>query len=89
MEHTAVNGSVHTACKQHQMVCKQICVQICLRVLCERGLATVVIFQLVSPWLKCQDVGYADQRLMCYNKALLLPHNINPDLDPKATLEMN
>ena len=36
-EHTVVNGSVHTACKQHQRLCAQICVQICLRVLCERG----------------------------------------------------
>ncbi len=34
MEHTAVNGSVHTSCKQHQRVCTQIC----LYVLCERGL---------------------------------------------------
>ncbi len=25
MEHTAVNGSVHTGCKQHQRVCMQIC----------------------------------------------------------------
>ena len=25
MEHTAVNGSVHTGCKQHQRVFKQIC----------------------------------------------------------------
>ena len=38
MEHTAVNGSVHTGCMQHQRVCTQICVQIYLRVLCERGL---------------------------------------------------
>ncbi len=38
MEHTAVNGSVHTSCKQHQRVCTQICVQICLRVLCEWGI---------------------------------------------------
>ncbi len=37
IEHTAVNGSVHTACKQHQIVCMQICVQMCLCVLCERG----------------------------------------------------
>ncbi len=34
MEHTAVNESVHTGCKQHQ----SICTQICLRVLCEWGL---------------------------------------------------
>ena len=33
-----VNGSVHTACKQHQRVCTQICVQMCSRVLCERTL---------------------------------------------------
>ncbi len=33
VEHTVVNGSVHTACKQHQRVCTQIC----LRVLCEGG----------------------------------------------------
>ncbi len=33
MEHTVVNGSVHTGCMQHQ----RVCVQICLRVLCERG----------------------------------------------------
>ncbi len=32
MEHTAVNGSVHTGCKQHQRVCAQN-----LRVLCEWG----------------------------------------------------
>ncbi len=38
MEHTAVNGSVHTDCTQHQRVCTQICLQICLRVLCEQGL---------------------------------------------------
>ncbi len=38
MEHTAVNGSVHTGCKQHQRVCTQICMQICLRILCEQGL---------------------------------------------------
>ncbi len=38
MEHTAVNGSVHTGCKQHQRVYTQICAQICLRVLCEWGL---------------------------------------------------
>ena len=38
MEHTAVNGSVHTGCKQHERVCVQICTQICLCVLCERGL---------------------------------------------------
>ncbi len=37
MEHTAVNGSDHTGCKQHQRVCMQICVQICLRILCEWG----------------------------------------------------
>ncbi len=35
MERTAVNGSVHTGCKQHQRVCTQICMQICLCVLCE------------------------------------------------------
>ncbi len=34
MEHIVVNGSVHTACKQHQRVCRQMC----WRVLCERGL---------------------------------------------------
>ena len=39
MEHTAVNGSVHTGCRQHQRVCTQICVQICLCVLCEWGLS--------------------------------------------------
>ena len=38
MEHTAINGSVHTGCTQHQRVCTQICMQICLRVLCEWGL---------------------------------------------------
>ncbi len=38
MGHTAVNGSVHTGCKQHQRLCAQICMQICLRALCERGL---------------------------------------------------
>ncbi len=38
MEHTAINGSIHTGCKQHQRVCVQICVQICLCVLCEWGL---------------------------------------------------
>ena len=38
MEHTAVNGSFHTDCQQHQRICTQICAQICLRVLCERGL---------------------------------------------------
>ena len=32
MEHILVNGSVHTACKQHQRV------QMCFRLLCERGL---------------------------------------------------
>ncbi len=30
MEHTVVNGSIHKACKQHQ---------ICLRILCEQGLS--------------------------------------------------
>ena len=38
MEHTAVNESVHTACKQHQRVCRQMSMQMCLRVLRERGL---------------------------------------------------
>ncbi len=33
MEHTAVNGSVHTGCKQQTRVCRQIC----SRVLYERG----------------------------------------------------
>ncbi len=33
MEHTAVNGSVHIACKQHQ----RACMQIYLGVQCERG----------------------------------------------------
>ncbi len=37
MEHTAVNGSVHTGCKQHQSVCMQICAQICFGILCEWG----------------------------------------------------
>ena len=37
MEHTALNGSVHTGCKHHQRVCTQICAQIRLRVLCESG----------------------------------------------------
>ncbi len=37
MEHTAVNGSVPTGCKQHQSVWMQICGQICLCVLCEWG----------------------------------------------------
>ncbi len=35
---TVVNRSVHTGCKQHQRVCRQICMQICLRVLCEQDL---------------------------------------------------
>ena len=30
--------SIANSCKQHQRICKQMCVQICLRVLCERGL---------------------------------------------------
>ncbi len=34
MEHTAVNGSVHTGCTQHQ----RVCMLICLCVLCEWGL---------------------------------------------------
>ncbi len=34
MEYTVVNGSVHTAHKQHQ----RVCVQMCLHVLCERAL---------------------------------------------------
>ena len=39
MEYIVVNGSVHTACKQHQRgVCTQICMQVCLRLLCERVL---------------------------------------------------
>ncbi len=38
MEHTAVNGSVHTAHKQHQRICMQICAQMGFRVLCELGL---------------------------------------------------
>ena len=36
--HIVVNESIHTACKQHQRVCTQICVEMCLRVLCERAL---------------------------------------------------
>ncbi len=35
MKHTAVNGSVHTGCKQYQKGFAQICAQICLRLLCE------------------------------------------------------
>ncbi len=34
MEHIVVNGSVHTACKQHE----RVCMQMCLRVLCEWAL---------------------------------------------------
>ncbi len=37
MKHIVVNGSVHTACKQH----KRVCMQMCLRVLCERALRSV------------------------------------------------
>ena len=37
VEHTVINRSVHTACKQHQRICMQISMQICFRVLCERG----------------------------------------------------
>ena len=37
MEHTTVNRSVHTACKQNQRVCTQICMQMSFRVLCERA----------------------------------------------------
>ncbi len=33
IEHIVVNGSVHTACKQHQ----RVCMQMYLRVLCERA----------------------------------------------------
>ncbi len=36
-EHIVVNESVHTACKQHQRVCMQICLQMCSRTLCEWG----------------------------------------------------
>ncbi len=35
MEHIGVNRSVHTACKQHQ----RVCMQICFCVLCERALS--------------------------------------------------
>ena len=38
MEHIVVNGSVHTACKQHQRMSTKTCAEICFRVLCERGL---------------------------------------------------
>ncbi len=36
--HTVINGSIQTACKQHQRKSTQICMQICSCVLCERGL---------------------------------------------------
>ena len=47
MEHTAVNGSVHTGCKQHKRVCTQISAQIHLSILCEWGLsvATLALLQ--------------------------------------------
>ena len=44
MEYIVVNGSVHTACKQHQ----RVCVQMCLRVLCERGLR-IIGFSVTHP----------------------------------------
>ncbi len=40
MEHTAVNGSVHIGCKQHQ----RVCMQICFGVLCEWGLTHIYPF---------------------------------------------
>ena len=43
MEHIVVNRSVHTAGKQHQRVCTQICMQMCLRVLCERALTEFLV----------------------------------------------
>ncbi len=43
MEHIVVDGSVHTACKQHQRIFTQICMQICLCVLCELGPVSTVL----------------------------------------------
>ncbi len=42
MKHIVVNGSIHTACKQHQMICMQICTQMYLPVLCERALVSLL-----------------------------------------------
>ncbi len=39
-----VNGSVHTARKQHQRICVRICVRIASRVLCEWGLTPVMVW---------------------------------------------
>ncbi len=51
MEHTEVNGSVHTGCTQHQRVCRQICMQICLHVLCEWG-PTVWLYVTYLEWIE-------------------------------------
>ena len=59
MEHTAVNGRVHTGCKQHQRVCTQICAQICFRVLCEWGrrtFKTCSTSNVVSEMLRKLDI---------------------------------
>ncbi len=37
LKHTAVNGSVHTACTQHQRICVKFCIQICFHILCVLG----------------------------------------------------
>ncbi len=47
MEHIVVNGSVHTACKQHQRVCLQICVEF-LRVLGIQAGVSVWLHTLVG-----------------------------------------
>ena len=44
VEHTIVNGSVHTGCTQHERVCAQICLQTCLRILCEWGFSVSKAF---------------------------------------------
>ena len=61
MEHLVVNGSVHTACKQHQRVCMQSCAQMCLCVLCERPYDCG---QFVSPFT---DINECDQSGLCLN----------------------
>ena len=49
MEHMVVNGSVHTARKQYQ----RVCMQICSRVLCERGLGVCSVAMGFCPSPLC------------------------------------
>ncbi len=44
-EHIVVNGSVHTARKQHERISTQIWVESCLRVLCEP-----VLYEISESW---------------------------------------